>query len=319
MTRGAAALFVLAMICGCASGPPTHPEAFAFAVMGDTQYNAAEESAFAAMMARLDREDLAFVVHVGDFAGGSDCSDRLYLRRRAEFDASAHPFIYTPGDNEWVDCRGARPGNRDPVERIARLREVFFSDRQSLGRKRIDLLVQERCIDPGPGGCRCPAHPENRFWTRSGVRFVTLNVAGSENNMGHDRASDAEARCRNEANSLWLEQAVRASERSETRALVILLQANPWHSRRKTYDALLRQVQESARRVRRPVLFVHGDTHDQRVDQPFVDTLGNPIRNLVRLETFGSPFIGWIKVTVDPDDPQVFRFDPRLHAIVPPK
>ena len=76
---------------------------------------------------------------------------------------------------------------------------------------------------------------------------------------------------------------------------------------------------EAARRVRRPVLFVHGDTHNQRVDQPFMDFLGNPIGNLVRLETFGSPFIGWIKVVVDPDDPQVFRFDPRLHATVLPR
>jgi hypothetical protein len=33
----------------------------------------------------------------------------------------------------------------------------------------------------------------------------------------------------------------------------------------------------------------------------------------VRLETFGSPFIGWIKVTVDPDDPQVFA-STALHA-----
>ena len=318
MTRSAAALLAL-LLCGCVSAPPSHPDAFAFAVMGDTQYNAAEEASFAAMMARVDREDLAFVVHVGDFASGDDCSDELYRRRRAEYDASAHPFIYTPGDNEWIDCRRAREGNRDPVERIARLREIFFPDRQSLGRRKIELLAQDRCIEPGPAGCRCPAHPENRFWMRSGVRFVTLNVAGSENNTGFDRARDAEARCRNEANALWLEQAVRLSERSETRALVILVQANPWHSQRRAYDGLLRQVQESARRVRKPVLFVHGDTHNQRVDTPFVDTLGNPIHNLVRLETFGSPFIGWIKVTVDPDDPQVFRFDPRLHAIVTPK
>lgn len=317
MTRRAAALLALAL-SGCASAPPSHPDAFAFAVMGDTQYNEREEVSFIAMMARVDREDLAFVVHVGDFASGHDCSDRLYLRRRAEFDASAHPFIYTPGDNEWIDCGRALPGNRDPVQRIARLREVFFPDRHSLGRRRIEMLAQDRCIE-GPEGCRCTAYPENRFWTRGGVRFVTLNVPGSENNIGNDRASDAEARCRNEANAAWLEQAVRASERSETRALVILVQANPWHSRRRAYDALLRQVQESARRVRRPVLFVHGDTHNQRVDTPFVDNLGNPIHNLVRLETFGSPFIGWVKVTVDPDDPQVFRFDPRLHAIVLPR
>ena len=327
MTRGAAALLALLALAGCASVAPTHPEAFAFGVMGDTQYNPAEERAFATMLERVNGEDLAFVVHVGDFAGGSDCSDALYARRRREFDSSAHPFIYTPGDNEWTDCRQKASGRRDPLERLQKLREVFFADRFSLGARRLELLAQDRCIDgaaprgaaSGPEGCRCGAYPENRFWTRGGVRFVTLNVPGSDNNVGYDRASDAEARCRNEANAAWLELAVRASERSETRALVVLIQANPWHSRRRAYDGLLRQVEEAARRVKRPVLFVHGDTHDQRVDQPFVDPLGNPIRNLVRLETFGSPFVGWVRVTVDPDDPQVFRFDPKLHAIVPPK
>lgn len=317
MSRGAAALLALAL-CGCSSVAPTHPDAFAFGVMGDTQYNAREEKAFVAMLEQVNREDLAFVVHVGDIAGGWDCTDELYERRKREFDASAHPFIYTPGDNEWTDCRQKTSGNRDPIERLEKLRQVFFADRYSLGARRMELLAQDRCIEE-PEGCRCPAYPENRFWTRGGVRFVTLNVPGSENNTGYDRANDAEARCRNQANTAWLELAVRASERSQTRALVILMQANPWYSKRHAYDALLRQIQDSAARVKKPVLLVHGDTHDQRVDRPFVDTLGNPIRNLVRLETFGSPFIGWIKVTVDPDDPQAFRFDPRLYATILPR
>jgi hypothetical protein len=311
----AAALLALA---GCAHVPPSHPDAFAFAVMGDTQYNAGEERAFVAMLETVSREDLAFVVHVGDFLAGASCGDEIYAQRRREFDASAHPFIYTPGDNEWVDCRNKRRGAHDPAERLAKLRALFFADRWSLGRKRLETFAQDRCPEPGPLGCRCPAHPENRFWSRSRVRFVTLNVPGSENNTGYGDGEE-EARCRNEANAAWLERAVSLSERSETLALVILFQANPWHSKRGAYDALLRQIEDAAKRLRKPVLLVHGDTHNQRVDAPFVDWLGNPVPGLVRLETFGSPFLGWVKVTVDPDDPNVFRFEPRLHAIVAPK
>lgn len=305
-------------LAACAHVPPTHPDAFVFAVMGDTQYNAGEERAFVAMLEAMAREDLAFVVHVGDFLGGESCDDAIYAQRRREFDASAHPFIYTPGDNEWVDCRRRARGGHDPAERLARLREVFFADRWSLGVKRLETFVQNRCLDPGPMGCRCPAHPENRFWSRARVRFVTLNVPGSDNNTGYG-AGEEEARCRNEANAAWLERAVSASERTETRALVILLQANPWSSKRGAHGALLRQIEDAAPRLRRPVLLVHGDTHNQRVDTPFQDVLGNPLPWLVRLETFGSPFLGWVKVTVDPDDPNVFRFEPRLHAIVPPQ
>jgi calcineurin-like phosphoesterase family protein len=313
-----AAVASLLALAACATTPPTHPEAFAFAVMGDTQYNAEEERAFVEMLERVSREDLAFVVHVGDFMGGVPCSDELYERRRREFDASAHPFIYTPGDNEWVDCRQRNRGGGDAAERLARLRAVFFADRRSLGRQRIETFAQDRCVDPAPPECGCAAYPENRFWSRAGVRFVTLNVPGSENNTGY-AAGDAEARCRNEANAAWLERAVNAAERSETRALVILMQANPWSSRRNVYRALLRQVEDAARRVRKPVLLVHGDTHNQRIDTPFLDSLGNANPAIVRLETFGSPVTGWIKVTVDPDDPQVFRFEPRAHAITAPR
>jgi hypothetical protein len=28
--------------------------------------------------------------------------------------------------------------------------------------------------------------------------------------------------------------------------------------------------------------------------------------------------VGWVEVTVDPSDPRLFRFEPRLPAIVPP-
>jgi hypothetical protein len=315
--RCAALLAACVLAAACATQPPS-PETFSFAVLGDTPYSDAEEARYRDMLAAIDREPLAFVIHVGDFKGGGACSDALYERRRAEFAASAHPFIYTPGDNEWTDCRGKHMGGMDPLGRLARLREVFFADRWSLGRTRIETLAQDTCIDPSPAGCRCPAHPENRFWSRAGVRFVTLHFVGSDNNMGVDAANDAEARCRDEANALWLDMAIRSSERSQTRALVIATQADPWTSKLPVYRRFLAQVQEASRRLKKPVLLVHGDSHTQRVDNPFTDSLGNTLLGITRLETFGSPFVGWVKVTVDPDHPDVFRFEPKLVAFVPP-
>ena len=111
---------------------------------------------------------------------------------------------------------------------------------------------------------------------------------------------------------------MRASERSQTRALVIAFQANPWDSRKPAvYAPLLRQVQEAAKRLKKPVLVIHGDSHTQRVDNPFSDSLGNPVPGITRLETFGDPFVGWVKVNVDPDHPDVFSFEAKLRAVVP--
>ena len=311
-TRRALAALALLALGGCA-GAPTHPDAFSFAVLGDTPYTAAEEGPYRAMLRQIDASPVAFVIHVGDILGHeTGCTEEVYQRRKAEFDASVHPFVYTPGDNEWTDC-GAH--GRDAIASLARLREIFFADRHSLGRSRIELWAQDRCAD---AACTCPAHPENRFWTRAGVRFVTLNLPGSENNTGKDAANDAEARCRNEANAAWLEQAVRASDRSQTRALVIAIQADPWRSRKGAYDGFLAQVRDAARRLKKPVLLVHGDTHLLIMDTPFRDVLGNTVANITRLETYGSPFVGWVKVTVDPDDPEIFRFEPHLVKLVLP-
>jgi hypothetical protein len=67
----------------------------------------------------------------------------------------------------------------------------------------------------------------------------------------------------------------------------------------------------------KPVLLVHGDTHTYRVDAPFTEATGVPLPNLSRVETYGSPIVGWVKVTVDPAGAQLFTFEPYIQAIVP--
>jgi hypothetical protein len=314
-----ASCFVLAavLLAGCATHPPA--SGFAFAVMGDTPYSRAEEQRFESMLASLDREDLAFVVHVGDIKGGQPCTDEIFLRRRAQFDRSAQPFLYTPGDNEWVDCRGMPGGPRDPIERLARLREIFFADDLSLGQRKLETQSQRACAAPTIPECGCNAHPENRMWSVSAVQFVTLNVTGSDNNQGWDAASDREARCRNEANRQWLERAAGAASAPAVRALVVIVQANPWWILRTphVFDGFLASMNAAAARLRKPLLFVHGDTHMYRVDNPFVDALGRALPNVTRLETYGSPFVGWVRVTVDPSKSDLFTFEGTLYAVVP--
>jgi len=304
------ALVLAAALAGCATRPPS-PDRFTFAVLGDTPYNDAEEREFPLLIDRINAENVDFTIHVGDFKGGGDCSDALYAKRRAQFDSFTTPLVYTPGDNEWTDCRRPYMGSMDPLERLARLRTVFFADRFSLGRQRLATEAQDACLAPPVSGCGCGAYPENRSWEFRGVRFVTLNIPGSHNNVGFDAASDAEAVCRNEANSRWLGRAVEAAQAPGVKALVIAIQANPWDPKFAAYKGFLAQM-ETTTRIAKPVLFVHGDSHTYRVDYPFTA----PIR---RLETFGSPFVGWVKVTVDPAVHDLFVFQPHLQKLVPPR
>jgi hypothetical protein len=263
---------------------------------------------------RFDGERLEFIVHVGDFKSGSTpCTDELFAERLADMNGSANPIVYTPGDNEWTDCRRKNAGQMDPLERLARLRQMFFADEWSLGRRRIRTQVQSECLERNAGVCACGPYPENRAWMHGGIRFVTLNIPGSDNNVGFDAASDAEAKCRNEANRQWLERAAAASESGNERALAVFIQADPWETRHlAVYAGFLAQLKAAATRLRKPVLFVHGDSHVYRFDTPF----GIPY--LARLETYGSPQVGWVRVTVDANDPQVFRADPVLQGIALP-
>ena len=304
------------LLAGCATSPPP-PDAFTFAVLGDLAYAPREEAMFVETMRRIDVESPAFTVHVGDFKGSGPCSDELFALRRAQLDASAAPLVFVPGDNEWTDCRAARNGSMDPIERLAKLRTLFFADGESLGRRRMATTAQDRCLAAPPVGCGCAAHPENRQWRHQRVQFVTLNIPGHQNNTGHDERNDREALCRNAANAEWLERAARESESDEVRALVVVTHANPWYvpaKHRHVFDGFLAQMRALPPRLRKPILFVHGDTHSYRVTE-FLDEKGQPVDGITRLETHGSPLIGYVVVSVEPGSPQPFGFTARLVAL----
>jgi hypothetical protein len=54
------------------------------------------------------------------------------------------------------------------------------------------------------------------------------------------------------------------------------------------------------------VILIHGDTHRYRVDHPLLDpATRKPLERFTRIESFGSPFVDWIRVSVDPADPKL--------------
>src|SRR5262249_52621812 len=74
-----------------------------FGLIGDLGYRPAEEPLLQNVLDDLNKNMLAFVVHVGDLSSPAyACTDDVVARRLTQFSASAHPFIYTPGDNEWT-------------------------------------------------------------------------------------------------------------------------------------------------------------------------------------------------------------------------
>lgn len=295
-----AALLAALFLAGCAARAP-HPGAFSFGIIGDTPYSDNETVIFLNAIEAMNQEPLAFVVHVGDMKAGGDspCTDTIYEERKRQFERFAHPYVFIPGDNDWVDCRRQSNGGMDPLERLAKLRTVFYGAGPFPAGRPMELARHE-------------TYPENARWTRAGLVFVTLNVQGSNDNRGFDAASEQEQARRQAVNLAWLAAAAQLAEASNAPGLVVIIHANPFEkSDRRIYEPVRGALVEIANALRRPVLFIHGDTHWQRVDQPFVDANGRTIANLTRLETYGSPWVGWVKVGVDPGDPKLFTFEPR--------
>jgi len=92
----------------------------------------------------------------------------------------------------------------------------------------------------------------------------------------------------------------------------VLTQADFWTEEAPTYRVYVDALIEAAAELRKPVLFVHGDTHQLRIDTPFKTRDGRIVPNPMRLEVYGSPFVGWVKVDVDATRPDVFTIEPKL-------
>ena len=60
----------------------------------------------------------------------------------------------------------------------------------------------------------------------------------------------------------------------------------------------------------KPVVLVHGDSHTFRIDKPVISET-RPL-NFTRVETFGSPDVHWVRVSVNPRNPEVFAFEPEI-------
>ncbi len=281
------------------------PARFSFAIVGDAPYNALEEIEFAQELKEIDREDLAFVVHVGDIkSGSSPCSDALFARRLQQFQAVRHPFIYVPGDNEWTDCWHS---GADPLERLAKLREMFYAGDDSLGERK--LRLERQSADP-----RFAEYRENVRWTVGSALFIGLNIPGSNNNLGRTPRMDAEYARRSAADAAWLAQGFELAKKNGDAAVFVVTQADPYFERASRHPASATDGYAQFRQALlahtlafgKPVILIHGDTHRYRVDHPLADPATHkPLARFTRIESFGSPFVDWIRVSVDPADPKL--------------
>ena len=292
------------------------PGTFSFAVLGDAPYYPWEELQYRIVLQDTDAHELSWVLHVGDMFW-RPCSDAKYLEHHALLEGSSHPLVYTPGDNEWADCWEAATGAHAPLERLQRLREIYF-DRahRSLGGRSLELASQ--ADDP-----RYAEFVENARWTHGDLVFATIHLVGSRNARepfpGRTDADDAASRRRTDAAVAWLQGAFELARASSSAAVVLAFHADPGLDQpaddpyRQAYEPFLTELEREVARFGDPVLLVHGDEHEYTVDRPLRDReTGRRLENFTRMRVPGSPRVGWVRVIVDPRSPRPFAFEERV-------
>jgi hypothetical protein len=310
-------------------------EAYAIGLWGDLPYSIAQQDGVLNLIADMNAQNLAFTVHDGDLkAGSTPCSDDVYTRALGYFNSLRAPAAFTPGDNDWTDCDR---GPFNPLERLDHERQLFFSTPFTLGQHRLRQEVQSEPLCLGFGGRPVPC-VENRRWTVGGVTYATLNVQGSCNNLCDVGPDPAEWDARNKANIAWLQETFAQAKARGSAAVMLIAQADPGWDQSDPTRAPLRDpktlaetdgqpdgfkdyllaLRDQVIAFRRPVAYVHGDSHYFRVDKPFLDAEGRRLENFTRVETFGdnqqngNNDVHWLKVTVDPGSRDVFKYQPQI-------
>lgn len=254
-------------------------QGFSFGVIGDIPYGAAEIAKFPAHIQDINADSsLKFVTHVGDIKNGSSvCSDEYFQYIRAEFDTFEHPLVYTPGDNEWVDCHRTNNGAYNPLERLAKLREVFFNEPGKTLGATMPVKTQEKL-----------GLPEDVRFTQNRVAFSVVSVQGSNNSLlpwsglGQTAATPeqlAEVQHRTEAVVAQLRETFSDATRRNDRAVVLVTQADMFDpalleaaqanpATVSGFREIVQTIVEETNRFDGPVYLINGDSHVYAENQP---------------------------------------------------
>lgn len=300
-----------------AARPATVPAAagqdYSFAVIGDIPYGAAQIANFPNVIAQINADPaVQWVDHLGDIKDGSSvCSDQYFQLIKSDFDRFTDPLVYTVGDNEWTDCHRPNNGGFNPLERLAKIRQVFFPDPgRTLGRS-VPVLSQA-----GQG------IPEDVRWQRAGVQFAAVDVVGSNDslapwtgNTAPTPEQTAEVLGRTAAVIQEMRDAFAAARAQHSRAVVLLMQADmfdptvasPAFADYYGFQPIVAAIARESAAFGGPVYLFNGDSHVFNSDKPLAAGskwlsfygIGQPVPNLSRVTVDGAATVNnYLRVTV---------------------
>ncbi|MBP1204229.1 hypothetical protein JOD97_002243 [Duganella sp. 1411] len=217
MTRAASRLAVtlslaLAVVAAGAHAAP-NGGGFQFAVIGHPFKNGADEATLKRAIAAAMQANPAFIVATGIKAVNEPCSDKLYAARHALLDVAAAPVIVSLAGSDWSACLNSA-GRSNAIERLNRLRELYYGEPESLGAKRLPLTRLSSTA-------KFRSYAENAHWEYGKVLFATINLPANNNHFRPEAGRNSEYEDRLVANRAWLHRLFTLAARQKLHGLVL--------------------------------------------------------------------------------------------------
>jgi len=271
---------------------------FSFGVIGHAFRKVSDEALLRDAIASSDADNLGFVVVNGIKSAGEPCSDALYDRRLALLMKAKNGVVLSLAGSDWADCKrdNGRPAT---MERLTRVRDVYFQDEMSFGDSKIMLSRQS-------GSSKFRSYAENARWEMGDIVFATLNLPAPNNHYLTDAGRNGEFEDRLIASRYWIKRVFISAKQQKMPGIVLFCDGNPMAAppnvRRDGFLEIRREIQSQAGRYHGKVLVIHGQGENGAAQA--ISWRGN-------LGTLAVG-TGWAKVGVDPSTPTVFRLSPVL-------
>ncbi len=200
----------------CAGAPKAgHGAAntFSFGVISHSFQSGPDETELKRAIRETEQANLAFVVATGIKGGAEACSDKLYAQRKSVLNQSRRPMIVALAASDWCECKNSM-GRPVAIERLSRLRDVFFGDTMSLGERKIELTRLS-------SNATFRSYAENAHWEYGRVLFATINLPADNNRFRPEAGRNGEFEDRLVANRAWLKRLFGMAQRRKLDGLVL--------------------------------------------------------------------------------------------------
>ncbi|MDC8759186.1 hypothetical protein [Janthinobacterium fluminis] len=286
-----------------AAKPARADAPFQFGVLGHAFKATPDEAALKQAIHEADQADLAFVVATGIKADSESCSDKLYARRRDLLDDSERPLIVSLAASDWSGCKNSL-GRSNAIERLNRLRELFFADDNSLGARKLTLSRLS-------ASAKFRSYAENAHWESGRILFATVNLPANNNHFLREAGRNSEFEDRLVANRSWLQRLFAMAQRKKLDGIVLFSDGDvgvqmeedssllpSFNTKQDGFAGPRRQIKMLAKKFSGKVLLV-----DTRRVKRAADAAIAWRDNLGHLSVNG----GWVQIGVDRSRPALFE------------